>query len=180
MAKIVDITEYFPEIMKEVAEFKSLATAENPELTELWTELDNVMADQFIDTLSENGVKRWEKMMHIKPLDTDNLDLRKFRIKARYNEQLPYTMATLITQLERLCGEGGYFVSLVGYELTVKIDLGVKKKYDEVQKMLNRICPCNVLIDLSLLYNTWETVSSLTWQQVSAMTWQQLREDVII
>jgi hypothetical protein len=150
---VANILDYLPNIMKEFREFQSIANAENPEISSLWGVLENVLNDQFVSDSTENGVKRWESVLMIVPKNTETLDIRKFRISTRLNEQLPYTFTSLEQKLANLCGKDGFTMTLNSgtYTLKVRVELSAKGKYDEVDALLNRIVPVNLLIDLSLL-----------------------------
>lgn len=181
MDREIDVLTYLPNVIKEFREFKAIALAENPELISLWEVLENVMNDQFVNDSTENGVKRWETILKIVPRGTDSLDVRKFRILARLNEQLPYTMRTLENQLLTLCGADGYSVELQNetYTLIVKVNLVAKGKFNEVDALLNRTVPANMVIDLRLIYNQHSTLSQLTHGQLSAFTHSHIRNEVL-
>lgn len=167
--------------MKEFREFKAISTAETPELLYLWGVLEDVMNDQFVNDATQNGVKRWESILKIVPKGTDSLDIRKFRILTRLNEQLPYTYTTLEQRLITLCGQNGYSLQLnnTEYTLKVRVELTVKGKFDEVKSMLQRIVPANIVIDLSLLYNQHSLLSNFTHSQLANYTHDQLRNEVL-
>ena len=175
------LIDYLPQILREVREFGSIVQVEQPEVVSLWTELDNVLDDQFINDATENGVKRWENILGIYPKATESLDTRKFRVLTRLNEQLPYTYKGLQQQLISLCGDNGYTIELKkdDYTLIIKIKLYAKNKYDEIKSMLARIVPANIVVDLSILYNSHKELSTLTHSQLSTYTHEQLREVVI-
>jgi hypothetical protein len=181
MAKEVKIIDYLPGVLKEVREFKAINTAENPELSSLWDAIEDVFSDQFVNDATENGVKRWESSLEISPKGTDALDVRKFRIISRLNEQLPYTYAKLKQQLETLCGESGYSIALLNneYKLIVRVELSVRGKFTEVGSLLNRTVPANLVIDLSLMYNQHSAFSNFTHSQLSNYTHYLLRNEVI-
>ena len=177
----IDISNYIPNILKEFREFKALAASENPELLSLWGVLENVMNDQFVNDSTENGVKRWESILKIVPKGTDSLDIRKFRISTRLNEQLPYTYTTLEQQLVTLCGDNGFSMELQNeiYTLIIKVNLTAKGKFNEVDSLMQRMVPANIVIDLSLLYNQHLTLANFTHSQLAAYTHNQLRNEVI-
>ncbi|MDF2592917.1 MAG: hypothetical protein K0S75_2383 [Clostridia bacterium] len=181
MAKEVNLIDYLPDILKEIREFKAINTAENPELLFLWDAIEDTLNDQFVDYATENGVKRWESILKILPKGTETLDVRKFRIISRLNEQLPYTYEKLKMQLETLCGDNGYSLVLLNneYKLIVRVELSVRGKFDEVESLLNRTVPANIVIDLSLMYNQHSTLSKYTNTQLSNSTHYQLRNEVI-
>ncbi len=182
MDREINILNYLPEFLWEFREFKELAAAENPELLSLWGILEDVLKDQFVGDSTENGIKRWETILKVFPKGSDTLDVRKFRILARLNEKLPYTKRTLERQLAVLCGEEGYSVNLKNdkYTLVVRVELTAKEKFNEVNSLLRRIVPANLLIDLSLLYNTHAILSRFTNGQLAAYTHEQLRSEVLI
>ncbi len=181
MDREINLIDYLPGVLREVKEFKALATVENPEAIKLWEELENVLDDQFVNESTLNGVKRWESILGIKALDTDTLSDRKFRILSRLNEQLPYTYKNLDAQLALLCGTDGYKIVMDNntYALTVKVLLTVKKKFSEVESLLERVVPCNIVISLILMYNQHSTLSQFTHDQLSQFTHSQLREEVL-
>jgi Uncharacterized protein conserved in bacteria (DUF2313). len=176
----IDVLNYLPDFLKEFREFKELAASENPEILALWGTLESVMRDQFINDSTENGVKRWEKILKISPKGTDGLDIRKFRVLARLNEKLPYTYRKLEQQLGTLCGESGYSMELRNneYKLVVRVALSAGAMFAEVEKLLKRIVPANMDIDLSLLYNRNSSLESYTYGGLSTYTYDQLRREV--
>jgi hypothetical protein len=178
----INLIEYLPGVLREIKEFKALSAAEYTEVIGLWEELENVLDDQFVNDSTLNGVKRWERILGIKALDTDILSDRKFRILTRLNEQLPYTYTKLEAQLNLLCGRDGYKLILdsSAYALTVKVALTAKKKYAEVGNLLNRIVPCNIVITLLLMYNQHNLLRQFTHAQLSQNTYNELREEVLV
>jgi hypothetical protein len=181
MAKEVKLIDYLPGILKEVREFKAISTAENPELSSLWDAIEDALNDQFVHDATVNGVKRWESILGIVPKGTENLDIRKFRIISRLNEQLPYTYRKLEQQLKTLCGEEGYSLVLQNneYKLIVRVELSVKGKFNEVDSLLKRTLPANLVIDLSLLYNQHSKLANFTHNQLANYTHNQLRNEVV-
>jgi len=177
----INLIEYLPGVLREIKEFKALSAAENTEVIGLWEELENVLDDQFVNESTLNGVKRWERILGIKALDTDTLSDRKFRILTRLNEQLPYTYTNLEAQLNLLCGRDEYKLILdsSAYALTVKVALTVKKKYAEVSNLLDRVVPCNIVITLLLMYNQNSTLHQYTHVQLRHKTYGELREEVL-
>lgn len=181
MARQVNIINYFPQILREYREIIEIAVADNPELNAQWQAIENFYNDMFCDSLTENGCKRWESILKIVPKDTDSIEDRQFRIKSRLNEKLPYTMNVLNHQLTTLCGENGYSLerNLSTHTIKVRVALIVKAQYDAVGELLERIRPCNTVIDLSLLYNQHSTLANFTHSHLHSYTCDQLRNEVI-
>lgn len=174
--------DYIPHIIRDVREYKAIMNdAEQPEMVEIWNAFDNALNDQFILDATENGVSRWEKILGIIPKATLTLDERKFTILTRINEQLPFTITTLNEQLKSLCGADGYVVQLNAnaYTLIVKVALVAVQNFTDVQQLLNRIVPANLIVQLSIIYNTHEVLRDFTHAGLSAYTHYQLRNEVL-
>lgn len=182
MRKTMDIVKYWTPFVRSCLEFQALARIENGALEDVWENTDRAFAEQFIDTATEYGIGRWEKMLQITPKASDDMVVRRFRVLAKINETLPFTYRALEKQLSILCGERGYQLQLFPHEyrLTVKIDLTVKKKYEEVAAMLKRIVPANLVMDVSLQYNNWNQARKLTWNRAALFSWTGMREEAII
>ena len=162
-----NLKAYLPEVLKNVREFNSIAEVEQAEIEKLWCEIENILNDQFIESATENGVKRFEKILKLVPKATDTLEKRKFRILTRFNEQIPYTMSTLDSKLKTLCGENGYTLELVS------------DAYKVVKVLLMRTVPVNMIVDLSLLYNKHELLGRFTHLQLSKYSHDGLRNEVM-
>ena len=74
----------------------------------------------------------------------------------------------------------GQTVAMVGstFTLTVRVMLKVKQNYDDVETLLNRIVPENLVLDLSLMYNQHQTLAAFTHAQLAAYTHYFLRNEV--
>lgn len=176
-----DILSYLPEVFKSIREMSAHAEAVNPELTALWGDIEKAYSDQYLYEMSENGVKRWEKMIGIVPMGTDTLEDRRFRIINRLNAQLPYSYRMLESHLTQMCGPSGYKLSYDAetFTLTVKVSLAVKKQYNEIFDLVNQMIPLNIVLDYDLLYNTHTVLSGFTHAELSAFNHNALRNEAI-
>ena len=181
MVREINIINNLPPVLRNYEEYKVISNALNPELNLLVAAIKNAKNDQWIDSATENGVKRREKMLGIIPKDTDTLSDRKFRLSARELEKLPYTYRVLERKIKSLCGPDGYTldVDYNNFIIKVRVDLTSKKAYDEVELLLDKMVPENMIIDLSLLYNSNSILSKYTHSQLSKYTHKQLREEVL-
>lgn len=177
----VDVSKYYPTIMKEIREFQQIAEVENPEFNLVWQELQNVLDDQFIRDATVNGVSRRERMLKITPFTSDTLDERKFRLLARYNEDIPYTVPNLKISLANICGSNGYRMNLINntFTLIIKVELVAKRNLETVRQLLERVVPMNMIIDLDLMYNQHKTLHPYTHRQLQQFTQYALRNEVL-
>lgn len=175
------LIDYLPNILKELEEFKQIMTAEQKQVDELWDFIYVILNEAFVDTAEDIGLKRWESILNITPLDTDTAEVRRMRIHARMLEDAPYTWNSFKQMLGGLCGEDGYTLELKSkeYTLVIKVALTSKKVKDEVAKMAERVVPANLILDIDLMYNTYEMLKQITWEQATEKTYQKLRDEVI-
>lgn len=177
----MELLEYWPDFLREVLEFQKIAQAEQPELDKALEAVRKAPDDFFISTLTEYGAERWERNMDFPVAHGGNLKDRRFRIMARFCEQLPYSYRRLEQLLESLCGEDGYTVELRAgdYTLKVRVALTAKSNFDDVGALLKRVAPANIVIDLELKYNQNMTLAGFTHGQLAAWTHDQLRNEVL-
>ena len=181
----MSLLEYLPEFIQEIKEMKIIMSVEENFLTgfddNLNLSVKNVFKDQFINTATENGVKRYEDMLKIVSRESEGLDVRRFRLFVRFNEKLPYTVPKLKEQLASLCGEDGYSIMLdvVNFNLVVKIALKSKGMVDEVRAMLERMVPLNMMLDLDLMYNQHMTAGKFTHKFLQKYTHKGVRDEVL-
>lgn len=175
------LIDYLPNFLQKYKEFEIIFETEQEEVSQLWESTRNALKDQFIMDATEYGVTRWERILNIFPKATDSLDDRRFRILTRMNEQLPYTFRTLDAQLSNLTGEDGYSIHVdhENYLLKVRVALVAKNNFNDVEALLHRVVPVNMLIDLSLLYNQYLTLGNVTHGQLRTRTHSELRNEVL-
>lgn len=175
------IMDYLPPILQPVRELRAICAGQQTVLEDVWAAVEAALDDQFVVDARESGIARREKILGITPKGTDTLEDRRFRVKARINERLPFTLPALRQQMADLCGPDGYSVSIGRgtYLLTVRVALTAKSNFDDVGALLKRVAPANIVIDLELKYNQNMTLAGFTHGQLAAWTHDQLRNEVL-
>lgn len=175
------LNEYLPSILLKTYEFPLLCDTEQREFDRLNTAVDEVLNAQFVSTAGERGIERYEQIFSIVPQDTDTLDERRFRVLAKINAQLPFSIRRLCQQLATLCGEDGYRMEMDGgrYTLTVKVALTAKRNQQAVEELLADIVPANMVCTTSLLYNQHADLTCFTHAQLALLTHFEIREEVL-
>lgn len=177
MARKADVLSYLPPVLQDVYEMQAAAQAENSELSRLWQGAEDAMNDQFIDSATENGVSRWEKMLLLYPKDTDTLPERKFRVQSVLSGRLPFTVWALREQLDSLCGPGNYELTVdhANFKVTVFLALAAQENYDTVCELLQKMLPANLQIEVSLMYNRHQDLASKVHGRLLEYTHEQLK-----
>lgn len=144
----VNLLEHLPPFLAEFKELSTLFSAENPEFDLLWNEAWSVLDDQYIETASERGVTRLEKITGIPTDRSLTLAERKTRIITRINEELPYTLRKLNELLAAVCGEGNFsiFGDFPNYMITVITKKLSVSQITEVERLLDNVIPANIIM----------------------------------
>ena len=170
------LIDYLPPVLQEVEDFKVINAANEPEISLAWDGLDRVMANQFLDTADEAGVVKWEQELKLHPKDTDTMAVRKARIKAMWNRELPYTVPWLKNWLQGLCGPTGFEVTIVDYSIHIQLDYTVLPDADriaaEIMDLLLAVRPSNMWMLIISALQSEGTV------QIGAMTERSVYMDV--
>lgn len=174
------LIDYLPSFIQDFHEMKQIMSAEQLEFDGLWGSCGNALDDMFISYATENGVKRWEKIVGITPKDTDTLDERKFRILTKMNQELPYTISKLKESLTVLCGENGFEIDLQPsiYHIKIKLALSNKNNYKDVVDLLVKMIPANLTQEVQIMYNGHEVYETFTHNELASYKHEQLRNEV--
>ena len=177
----VDLNIHLPLHLQEITEFKAINEVEGIEAEQLRNACIAARNEFFIATATDYGLKKREQPIKIMAKDNESLDDRRFRLIARYNEQAPFTFPSIEDQIERLCGKVGYVFEYgpEPFHLKVKVALIAKNQFGEVGLTLRKTVPANVVVNLSLLYNQWLTLTTKKWGEMTATTWHNARNEVI-
>lgn len=181
----MSLIEYLPEFIREIKEIEVIMSAEENFLKNnddnFNLAVKNIFKDQFINTATENGIKRYEDMLKIIAKETEEIDVRRFRLFVRFNEKLPYTVPKLKEQLALLCGEDGYRleIDVINFNIIVRIELKSKKMIEEAGSMLERMVPLNMCVDLDLWYNQHFKIGKFTHGFLQKYTHKSVRDEVL-
>lgn len=171
------LINYLPYVVRDYAEFQGITGAEQPEFENAWAAVDDLLNNQFIKTAGNLGLSRWEKILGITPKGTDTLDDRRFRVLTRLNEELPYTLPQLRVILESLCGAGNYSADVADYTLLVKVGVAAKKNFQDVQTLLKRVAPVNLVLVVQQLFNIHQVLGGFTHAQLAWYTHSEVRTE---
>lgn len=148
--RIVEIEKYWAAVVGNAAEFKQIAAAENPEFNSLSSCILRVLGEAFIHDATEYGVARWESMLGIAPKVGDTLEQRKVRVLTYLNVQLPYTWRVLKQMISSYVGEDNFTMEYINdfSKLIVRVITEDDVVFNDIQLLLSKVVPQNVVIDL--------------------------------
>lgn len=158
--KEVNLLSYWMPLLRKIKEFKEIAKTEEPELRYILEAIDRTLANMFIETADEYGIKRFEDMMGLYPEAGDSLETRRFNVLVKWNDKVPYTDKELYNRLISLCGSADNFTieeHYTEYYLDINTHLGIAGVFDAMAKLLEDMLPCNLVLNLK---NTIEAMKN--------------------
>ncbi|MDR0326296.1 MAG: YmfQ family protein [Oscillospiraceae bacterium] len=167
--------DYLPPVLQKAPENRVLLdAAEQPETGALWEAAQALWAEQFIDSATDYGLSRWERMMRIPSAGDENA--RRQAILVRLRETPPFTLRLLLTALGELCGPGKFELSLAYNRYTLTVRVTPRSPMGEVRALLSRWLPANILLDLDYLYLSHNKARAYRHEQLAAFTHKTVRE----
>lgn len=142
------ILPYLPDYYGEVLDFIQLARTEDLELDQLEEAVEQLFADQFVETAGLQAIKRRELMLGIQADPAvETLEFRKQRILNRYRTKPPFTVRWLQEQLDRLVGPGMTIVSVDPDRFMLYVTTSIENAnvFKEVQYTLQTVKPANMV-----------------------------------
>lgn len=181
MIRSTDLLSYIPDFLKDYKEMREIQKTVEPEIQRMENETEVLLNNQYILDTDERGIKLFENMLGIQPLDQEPLKNRQFRVLSEWNRYIPYTRRTLKQKLETLCGKEGYTAEYIpdSKTLIVRVSLQSRKSYEAVRVLLEEMVPQNVVIHLSLFYIQHKTLRRMPHFRLAEYTHQQIRNEVL-
>ncbi len=172
------LLNYLPYFMQDVKEIKKIMSISQPEINILNKNTEILLKDFFVVGASETATKHYEAMLGIIPKLTDTLEKRQYDILVLYNQTLPFTLETLQQKLDAICGKDGYTINLL-YEkfiINVKLALNKAQLLITVTNLLEWIVPVNLIINVTIDYNTWKDFGKVKWAEANKYSWNEIKE----
>lgn len=166
-----------PEIIKNIPDIKQIYDINEMQGDTLDQTVEQIDSDMNIDEMDASTVERWETILKIVPARSDTLDVRRFRIKTKITDSMPYTYRALERKLDDMYA-GAYDIVIDRINQSIKVNLGLasQKKINDVMNMLEEMVPLDMIIDTSVLYNAHGYLAQYPHCILAQFTHKELRE----
>ena len=91
-----------PEVFTQIPEIKQIYRMNDRQAAELDRASENLWNDIYLTGMGSEKLLLWEKILGIRPYDTDTMEERHFRVRSRVLEKLPYTYRVVKRKIEEL------------------------------------------------------------------------------
>lgn len=146
-----NILQYLPEYLQEIREYKEICSTEDIELEQLENKIEEVIKEVNVQTASDYGLSRYEKIFNIVNTTTD-IDERRFKVRSKLINQLPFNMKWLNNKLKNLVGEDNYKIVLDAEKYTITVQ--ISHIFPDIANVLindfSKQFPANLVIIINL------------------------------
>jgi hypothetical protein len=169
-----------PGIIENIPDIATIYETNDEQADELDEAVETLDDNIFLDDMHEDQIVRWENILKISPATDDSWDDRRFRVKTKVLERLPYSYRVIINKLETLVPDG-LSVSIDNDRLHLDISLALRsvKMLADVEEMVEKMLPLNMTFTIIILYNQGSIyINRWTHGQMHAYTHEQLRSNI--
>ena len=168
-----------PSIITDIPDIKTIYDINDDQGEELDEAVSRLDDNIFLDDMHEEQIVRWEKILHISPASDDTIEDRRFRVKTKVLERLPYSYRVILNKLETLCPNGYELVVNDNRDaVTIYLSLRSLKMLADVNELMDKILPLNMIFEIIILYNTYGTYSTWTHEEMHPYTHDELHYNV--
>lgn len=160
------LLNYLPPFMQEYKEMQEIMGTEQQFLEPLEVTMMEVLNNNFILTANEQGIRKYEKLLNIKPVPEDTLETRRMKVLSRWNNFVPYTWRVLIKRMDFVCGNHYKLLpDFNNYQLGIRVWLEGCGQADALDHLLRCMMPANILLDSrnEIPAETDTTIYAVAW-----------------
>ena len=161
-----------PEMLKPIQDLKALCNQYGVELERLYSNILEMLDDQFIITASESVVSKWEERLQIVPKATDTIEERRFRVLTKINDKPPYTFKYVENKLAEFCGRDNFRLILDPelYALSVQLSADSISNTETISLWLKQLIPANLTFTVDRFRSRHSELNAFTHEEMAAYT----------
>lgn len=147
-----NLIKSLPPFLQEIEEYKKICSTEDIEIEKVDSKINELLNEISVETAESYGLTRYEKIFNITNAVDVTTEERRFKIKSKLINQLPFNMKWLDNKLKNLVGEGNYKITLDtdNYKITVQISHVFPDIADILGDDLRKQLPANLIIIINL------------------------------
>ena len=177
MSKVDELKALVPELVSQIREFTVLYTTEGTELDNIYSAVDVVRNQFFVDT-ADFTLERWEKELGIEVNNSYDTSYRQSRIKSKLRGQGTITVKLIENVAESFVnGDVEIIENNPLYSFTVKFigPRGIPPNVDDLKAAIEDIKPAHLVVVFEYRYLIWDELDAraITWDVLDALalTW---------
>lgn len=151
---------WLPQHLAEMPEWQEICKAYDYLLSKAFADVDEIYANQFLDSLTEIGCLIWERLLGITVTEDETLEERRQAIKSYFIGDLPYTENKLREVLESLAGPDNVKLTVTQsiFELKVDLTINAPNVIGNVEDIVYKMRPSNMIVRICIRYDYQDPV----------------------
>lgn len=167
--------DHVPEFLREIIEIKALGNAIQIHMAKFYDAMDELVSNQYPDTMSVVIVERWEKILNLSTPINGSLESRRQAIKAKLLTKPPINLQTLKAVIEAYLGVG-VNCSLLEKPYTINVTYRGLTSIPDLEPLYQTIyelIPANMVLEIAYAYIKWQEIleKQQTWEKVKENDW---------
>lgn len=152
--------QWLPQHLAEMTEWQEICKAYDYLLDKAFKELDEIYANQFMDSLTDIGCLIWERLLGIATEEGESIEERRQAIKSYFTGDLPYTENKIREVLGKLAGPEAVMLKVTQSIYEIKIDLTVNapSTVANVQDIVYKMRPSNMVVRICIHYKQTDDI----------------------
>ena len=191
MDRSFNLLEHLPErwrSLKEViaicdSDVKPVGDRVEHTLPPLWDCMDAELNNSFIlpyedkHGADEYACYRWESILGIVAPDDMTLRDRQFNIYTKLYQSTPYTYNRLEDMLSEFVEPTNYTMTRDVSSKTIEVKISLKSRFmaESVAELLDRIVPADMILNVIIIYTTYNDISQYTHNELSVYTNDEIK-----
>lgn len=142
----INLLGTLPERFSEILDFQLLMAAEQPEFELLWSFMERVYNNQYIQLADEATLFYHEQLLGLVAEPGDSLATRRWRIINQYKLKPPFTEPLLYEILNEAFGIGNWSVEhdYPNYTMDITMNTDDQSFFNEIRRQLILIVPAHI------------------------------------
>lgn len=134
-----------PVIIKGIPDIAQIYKFNDWQIADLDAAMEQLENNILPDTMSQEMLEKWEKLLKLFPRPDDSLDDRRICVKRKVLERLPYSFRVIQRRIKELCENGFVFwISDDRTEIEIVLSLDSERQVEIIEELLENLLPLNV------------------------------------
>lgn len=169
------LIQYLTPFVQSFGEMQEIMRVEEDWMDKMESHIGKLYDNAFIEDCDEYGIRKYEKLLGILPDTEENLEIRKLRVRAGWNDAIPYTYRTMVKKMNLYCGVNNYDIDADLENYKISFSIYGRADIEEMNLFLDMLLPQNIVYDIkSTAGFAGEGRTGIVWQDDEIFTLRQV------
>ena len=138
-------TEYLPDFLKDVEEFKQLCLIYDSFGDGAQTDIDALVANETPNTATLEGLRRWAEIQGLTDYEDDDWETLRGKVILKFSERVPFTIIKFWQTMVSILGANTFWLDLDdALVVDIHIQSALGGRFESVRQTCETMLPMNV------------------------------------